>query len=322
MRPADFVVEELWQPASGALNAGEHSLLLVEKEAQNTQWVARQIARSAGVRDMDVGFHGLKDRQAVAKQWFSIYSGKRKAPDWRAVSIPGVKILKIGKTPRKLRRGGHSGNRFRITLHDVNGCLQSIDEKFQWIRESGFPNYFGLQRFGHDGKNLELADVWFRDGRRPAGRALRSIVLSAARSYLFNRILHQRVVLANWTQAIAGDQLIPTEVTAASQRDTGRCVPSGAMFGGAEYLESTAGRIEKQAVSGYACWLQGLHREGVRTSRRALVAFADHFSWSFTGKAIRVQFDLAPGVYASVLLEQVFCLKNSREKQVEVTSVK
>ena len=53
--------------------AGEHCLLQIRKSNANTEWVSQQIARFAGVRKFDVGYAGLKDRQAITTQWYSCW---------------------------------------------------------------------------------------------------------------------------------------------------------------------------------------------------------------------------------------------------------
>ena len=64
----DFYVEEMMsQELSGE---GEHVWLFVEKRGENTDFIARKIAKYADVRPMDVGLSGLKDRHAVTRQWF------------------------------------------------------------------------------------------------------------------------------------------------------------------------------------------------------------------------------------------------------------
>ena len=66
VEPEDFQVDEItgFKPAG----AGEHSVLKVRKRGENTAWIAGQIARLAGVSNNDVGYCGLKDRQAVTSQ--------------------------------------------------------------------------------------------------------------------------------------------------------------------------------------------------------------------------------------------------------------
>jgi tRNA pseudouridine13 synthase len=73
--PEDFRVEEiLGFEASGE---GPHALLLVRKRGANTEWVARELARTAECKPFEVGFAGLKDRNAVTTQ--SLHRSARQA---------------------------------------------------------------------------------------------------------------------------------------------------------------------------------------------------------------------------------------------------
>ncbi len=299
--PEDFYVEELWEPENPG--KGEHVLLHLEKTGQNSDWVARQIARFAGVRDFDVGLHGLKDRHAVTRQWMSVYLGKRPEPDWEKLEIEGTRLLQVSRTTKKLRRGEHRGNRFKIIVREIQGDRERIDEQLKQIAAEGFPNYFGPQRFGHDGYNLGQADRWFKGEGKPKKKAQRGLYLSAARSHLFNRVLEARLAQGNWNRLIDGDEAVNI-ISANPQLELS--VPSGPMFGGAEYLGGSAGDIEQQAVQGYEAWLTGLHDEGVRTARRPMVADADQLSWQWASDHLEISFDLGSGCFASVLLDQCF----------------
>lgn len=112
--PDDFCVDELlgFEPSGG----GEHAFLVLEKTGANTEWVARQLARAAGVAPVAVGFAGLKDRHAVTRQAFTVHPAGRAEPDWSALAIPGVQVVSATRHSRKLKRGAHRGNRFRIRL--------------------------------------------------------------------------------------------------------------------------------------------------------------------------------------------------------------
>ena len=98
---------------------GEHDFLWIEKRDANTAWVARQLARHAGVSARDVGYAGLKDRQAVTTQWFSIHLPGRSDPDWAALDEPQIQVLECTRNRRKLRRGVHRANRFRLRLRSL-----------------------------------------------------------------------------------------------------------------------------------------------------------------------------------------------------------
>jgi tRNA pseudouridine13 synthase len=199
--PEDFEVTEIlgWEPSGD----GEHDFLWVEETGANTEWVARQLARHAGVPAKDVGYAGLKDRHAVTRQWFS--APRWHEPDWSALEVEGVRVLEVARNQKKLRRGAHRGNRFRITLRgqDLDRHAGALEKRIALIREQGVPNYFGEQRFGRDGANLRLADAWAAGKRLP--RHKRSLAISTVRSFLFNEALDARVRDATWNRLVAGD---------------------------------------------------------------------------------------------------------------------
>lgn len=197
--PADFdVTEELGYEFDGD---GEHDFLYVEKIGANTEWVSRQLANFAGVPARDVGYSGLKDRNAITRQWFSV--PRWNGPDWSTFELEGISILDVQRHSKKLRRGAHKANHFRIVLREIDGDTDSLAERLQAIVDQGVPNYFGPQRFGREGNNIRLADDWAAGKRLP--RHKRSIAISSARSFLFNEVLQQRVVDGTWNRIISGD---------------------------------------------------------------------------------------------------------------------
>jgi len=206
--PSDFeVTEELGYAFDGE---GEHDYLYVEKIGTNTEWLSRQLASFAGVPARDIGYSGLKDRNAVTRQWFSV--PRWNSPDWDDVSVEGASVLDVQRHSKKLRRGAHKANHFKIVLRPSKQgsepfCLQKgsdpFSEKLRLISEQGVPNYFGEQRFGREGGNIRLADDWAAGKRLP--RHKRSIAISSARSFLFNEYLHDRVLSGTWNQILPGD---------------------------------------------------------------------------------------------------------------------
>ena len=197
--PADFdVTEELGYDFDGN---GEHDFLYVQKIGANTEWVSRQLASFADVPAKDVGYSGLKDRNAVTRQWFSV--PRWNSPDWHAFELEGISILDIQRHSKKLRRGAHKTNHFRIVLREIDGDTRFLSETLKLIAAEGVPNYFGPQRFGREGGNVRLADDWAAGKRLP--RHKRSIAISSARSFLFNEALAQRVVDGTWNRVLAGD---------------------------------------------------------------------------------------------------------------------
>lgn len=197
----DFRVTELYdfEPSGD----GEHLLLWVKKTGANTGWVANQLANYFKLRHFDVSYCGKKDRHAITHQWFSCWLPGAKDLDLSDCQIEGVEIEKQVWHQRKLRRGDHTGNRFILCVRDVavDNAAGLID-RLESIREQGFPNYFGQQRFGIDNQNLDRALELIADkemqSRRKLDRKQKDYYLSALRSWMFNQALNDRVAASDW----------------------------------------------------------------------------------------------------------------------------
>ena len=205
----DFQVDEVLDiPLAGE---GEHLWLWVEKRGLNTEEAARRLARAAGVSQRNISYAGLKDRQALTRQWFSLHLPGKADPDLSAAEGETLAILKQVRHKRKLQRGAHAANGFTLRLTDLRADRDALEQRLQRIREQGVPNYYGLQRFGWQGGNVADARAFAERGELPEQRNLRSRLLSAARSFLFNRALAARVEEGSWYQARVGDLLAFTD---------------------------------------------------------------------------------------------------------------
>jgi tRNA pseudouridine13 synthase len=314
--PEDFEVEE--QRAFGPSGAGEHAWLEVEKRGANTEWVARELSRFAGVEPMSVGFAGLKDRHAVTRQVFTVHLPGRADPDWMNLEIEGVKILSATRHSRKLARGALSGNRFRLVIRDVEGDLAAVPGRLAKIVEAGVPNRFGEQRFGREAGNIASALQMF-SGRR-VGRAERGRLLSTARSAIFNAVLDTRILAGTWNRGLDGDvfqidgsgSIFGPEYLddALAERVTAMAVhPTGPLWGRGE--PRVAGEVAalEAAVAAeptLALLAQGLKAAGVESARRALRirVGALAFCWP-EARTLELRFELPAGAYATVVAAEI-----------------
>lgn len=316
--PEDFEVEEL--PAFAASGAGEHLLLTIEKRGMNTAYVAALIARWAGVADLAVGYAGLKDRHALTRQRFSVQLPGRDAPDLErleaaAGSLPGqsLRVLAAERHARKLQRGALRGNRFALRLGAVEGDPAAIAARLATLRERGFPNAFGEQRFGHGGGNIEAARAMF-SGRR-VRREQRTILLSAARADLFNRVLVARVGDGSWDTGMDGEVWMldgshslfgpePFSPALAQRVREGDVHPTGPLWGrGALRSQAACQALEMAALGDAADLRAGLELAGLCQERRALRVPCRSLRWDWPATdALRLQFELPPGSYATSLL--------------------
>ena len=150
----DFQVDErLGFEPSGQ---GEHWLLRVRKRNANSGWVAAELARQAGVRPFEVGYAGLKDRQAVTTQWFTVPARRGGVQEWAGRSGEGYEVIEAHRHARKLPRGALAGNQFTLVLRGFTGSREALERRVAEIGREGVPNYFGPQRFGRELGNLAV----------------------------------------------------------------------------------------------------------------------------------------------------------------------
>lgn len=320
-----FVVEELGFQPDGE---GEHVLLYIEKRNTNTDWLARQLARLAGVRSMDVSYAGLKDRNAQTRQWFSIYLPSNKSPDWLALETNEITILSESRHRRKLRRGCHRGNHFVIGLRELQGDLTDTWQRLEQIRNSGVPNYFGPQRFGHGGANLDKAQALLSAQHKVKDRQKRGLYLSAARAFLFNQVLSQRVSMANWDTPVAGDvmlldgtgsffstQTVSEEILLRTRQQD--IHPSGPLWGqGESSVALQARQIEQSALQAYAAWCEGLAGFGLKQDRRSLRLPVRELTaeWKEDEALLRLAFFLPRGAFATSVVRELVDVRSAEDQ--------
>ena len=294
---------------------GEHDFLWVEKEETNTHWVASGLAEHAGVPLRDVGYAGLKDRHAVTQQWFSVRRPSGAGTDWSEFSLPKVQILKTTRHQKKLKRGAHAANQFRLAIRGNELGSDELIRKLELIRSQGVPNYFGPQRFGRAAGNLDLAKRMFA-GKR-LSRDKRSIVLSAARSWIFNEILSARVAADTWNKPLAGDTMnldgtnsvfVPDQIDAEIiQRMVSMDIhATGVMWGEGNCTSSgDVSELESAVAARFSDLVQGLENARVKQSRRSLRLVVRDLDWVLGESAIWLQFSLAPGCFATSVLREI-----------------
>jgi tRNA pseudouridine13 synthase len=312
--PEDFRVDEiLGYDADGE---GEHALLWVEKRGANTDWVARELARFANVSPVNVGYAGLKDRHAVTRQAFTVQLAGKPDPDWTAFPHEEVKVLASTRHKRKLKRGALRGNRFVLVLRDAHGDRSRAEEVLQAISVRGVPNYFGEQRFGREGGNVAQARAMFA-GRR-VDREKRSILLSAARSQIFNSVLAARVEQDVWDKPLEGDiwslagsrSWFGPETfneTLATRLAEGDIHPSGPLWGqGEPPTADAAGALEREVAASFNDLADGLVAARMEQERRPLRLLPKELRWRWLDEeTLELGFELPAGAYATVVAREL-----------------
>ncbi|MFB0534386.1 MAG: tRNA pseudouridine(13) synthase TruD, partial [Anaerolineae bacterium] len=202
---AHFVVEEI--PLYEPVGEGEHVYVRLTREGWTTRALQQQLTSLFGLREVDVGCAGLKDKHARVTQTFSLL-----VRDVDEATVAGriqealpVEVVWAKRHRNKLRRGHLLGNRFRIVvLHPQPEAMARAEAIAQALQARGLPNFYGVQRFGIDGDNARRGREVLL-GRGPRERWLRRFLLSAYQAALFNAWLTERMRRGWFERLLTGD---------------------------------------------------------------------------------------------------------------------
>jgi len=340
-RPEDFVVEELL--GFSLSGAGEHHYLCIQKSNLNTTDVAEKLAAYSKSSVRDVSYSGLKDKRAQTTQWFSVQLPGRRLEeldwsgietlDWRTGSVT---LLNASLHSRKLRRGAHSANNFRIRLRNIDtvnnepesvslheDLAKKVADRANTIAQYGFPNYFGEQRFGFNGSNLDKAIIEL-NRKRKLSRSKKSLYLSSVRSYLFNRVLSARVAEQSWNQYRQNDRLVlegtnsfftlnedsDTETSSTNARLAQGDIHIGGLLPGDTSRRSKNGdtllltALEQSVYQEYPEFIGLLDRHRLDATVRPSRAIPKHLKVTFSGESLELRFSLPSGSFATSLLRE------------------
>ena len=312
-RCEDFIVkEDLGFELTGE---GEHVCLWIQKIGENTQYLAKQLAKFAAIPARSVSYAGLKDRQGDTWQWFSLHIPGKITPDFSLFEAAGVTIHKVIRHHKKIKTGALAGNHFSITLRDISD-KEAVEKALTNI-EQGVPNYFGEQRFGFDGHNVTSALMMF-SGRKIKDRFKRGMYLSAARSYLFNHVISTRIADNLYQKPLLGDCVqfvgnrsffpLPDLEQQSLQRLQSREICLTAPLWGAGDLasESEAKSYEIHALQAYQDLQAGLANNGLRQERRPLILVPQKLDSVWLDEScVRIDFYLPSGCYATSVLREL-----------------
>ncbi|MDH2291088.1 tRNA pseudouridine(13) synthase TruD [Cobetia marina] len=327
--PEDFRVTELMDFVPEG--HGEHQWLWIEKRGLTTDELCRELAGLCDVAPRDIGVAGLKDKQAITQQWVSVWLPGREAPEHlsEALAEKGARVLASVRHPRKLKRGVHRGNRFALRVSGEAVAHPDFETRWQTLIRDGVPNYFGPQRFGHQGHNLGRARaVLIRGWRKRDDRS--GMLLSTARSFLFNEVLAARLKAGCWATALSGEVFaldgtgsrFVTDGSEAVETLTRRLAdgdihPTGPLWGtGRGESHAQVAALEQVLASSWPQLCDGLEKAGVKAERRPLRLMPANarLEWAITptqadaeatAASAWLHFDLPRGSFATGLLREL-----------------
>lgn len=311
---SDFKVDELMPVVPSG--TGEHVWLKVRKQGSNTDYVAQQLASFAGIKSNAVSYAGLKDRHAVTTQWFSLHMPGMADPDWSQLSSNEFEVLQYSRHDRKLKKGTLSGNQFTIVLRDILGSKADWYSRLEMIQQTGVPNYFGPQRFGHDMNNLvRAADVVQANKLRRLKPHIRGMLISSMRSWLFNSIISARIK-QDMTGPLQGDVFMLTRSNACFTEDLneeiddryqhGEISPTAALWGrGHSMASGHVVELENQIADANPVFKDALEHAGLKQERRMIRLLPRNMDWRLEDDSLQLSFELPKGTYATALLREL-----------------
>lgn len=374
----DFLVEEI--PLYAPCGQGEHTFFEIEKRGLPTLRAVEEIAQALRVRPAQIGFAGLKDAHAVARQVLSV----ERVPPERvlALELSGIRVLWARRHTNKLKQGHLAGNRFVIRIRDAPAdAVERARPILEELRRRGVPNYFGEQRFGRRrdthllGRALLRGDAetflqeflgrpqpdelpavlearrlydagllsaalraWppqFHEERRALetllrplaaeapqrvvrsiSKRLRRFFVSAYQSYLFNRIMAERIdtldILfagdAAYKHDSGGAFLVEDPAVEQPRADRFEISPSGPLYGYRMlWAEGRQGELERRVLAEEGLTPEDFKRaEGLRLKggRRPLRFPIKEMDARYD-EGLVLTFTLPPGCYATNVLAEV-----------------
>lgn len=315
---ADFVVEEV--PLYAASGDGEHVYFTIRRSGRTTDEVGLAIAEAFGLRARDVGFAGMKDKHAVTTQRFSLHlpSADLDEAAARVRDHADVEVLAVARHPHKLKRGHLLANRFDIRVRDVTpDSVERARAIAAQLARVGLPNYFGPQRFGDRGRNVERGRELVRGERSALQTAWAGRMLgSAFQADLFNTWLAERIDAQLFRTLERGDvarktsngALFGVEDIAAEQArlERGEIAISGPIYGARMRQASGAPAARERALlerAGVA--LEDFATARLDGDRRAAGVAVQDLETEGEDGALRLRFTLPKGSFATALLREM-----------------
>ena len=315
-----FKVIEMMDPVP---NKGEHVALTCTREGMTTQDVLKRLASVFSLKSKNLlGHAGLKDKEAITTQTFSLPLGRNYPLDKVRLileeSFPELCSVSLQKRETKIKIGELKGNSFEVLLTNLNNNSDDLLEKLapiiNKIKEFGFPNYYGPQRFGDKGDNAERGKAVWLGEEKVRSPWLKNFLLNAYQSKLFNQWLSKRVQEGHLKDIFDGDVVLSPgdsrpflygEERGLTLEEKGLLIVTGPLFGkkmilpkGAP-LEGEESLLKEEGLS-----LNDIRNFPLYGSRREAWVKVPDLSINSEREGLLFKMTLPPGAYATSLLRE------------------
>lgn len=313
--PEHFQVEEILPYAP--CGEGEHVFITLRRKLCNTDEVAAELGRCFGLKSVDIGWGGRKDRRALTTQTFSV-----RLPLHLTLSEVGARladlpyeIIDVLRHRNKIKTGHVAANRFRILLSEVpSQSLASARAIGQALRARGLPNFFGEQRFGINQGNIDRA-MHLLDRKRPVRGKREAFTLSVLQSALFNVWLQERMARGEYRTILSGDVARKTDTgglfvvrdvaEAAERFSRGAIVYTGPMFGAKMMpAEDRAAEHESAVLAALGIEIDAFRQLKSPGTRRPALLHIEDLVIEPASAGLAFTFTLPSGAYATTVMRE------------------
>lgn len=321
--PDHFVVEEL--PLYQPKDEGPHLYVNLTRKGLTTRDIQLRLAKLFSLRTSDVGFAGMKDKYARSTQTFSlgvshVDSSFVKQAVARISSYLPVIVNWAKPHTNKLKLGHLLGNRFTVVVTQLELPQDDAFSRAQRIvallRKIGLPNFYGPQRFGHEGSNVRRGLEIIQGQRRINDRWLRRLFLSSYQSYLCNCYLVRRIESDNFDRILTGDiakkydtggMFHVKDGTVEQPRYEAQEISFSAPIYGYKMWSATgpAGELEAEVLAKAGITLVQLEKSRIKGSRRLGRLLLSNLCISQAPQGLVIRFSLPKGAFATTLLREI-----------------
>lgn len=321
--PEHFVVDEvgLYEAAGD----GQHLYVNLTKVGLTTKEVQAHLEKLFGLERGSVGFAGMKDKVARTTQTFSLSVGHQPAAfaDEAAARIEAALPVKVNWAKfhrNKLRTGHLLGNRFEITVSDLAVAPAEAKVRSEAvaaeIRRRGLPNFFGIQRLGRHGSNVQQGLAVLLGERSRGDKWLRRFLISSYQSYLCNRYLVKRLEIGAFDRLLPGD--VAKKVATGGMfdvQDVGSEQPRYAaheinftapLYGPRMWLaKAEAGALEEAILDASPVTLAHFEKARVEGTRRVGRLLIPDLSIRVGESTVTASFTLTKGAFATIVMREL-----------------
>lgn len=147
---SDFIVEEIPEGSIEPTESGKYLYLRIRLRDWDTNKFLSRLAKELHVSRKRISYAGTKDKRGITVQLFCVNSDA--SPD--EIMISDAEILESFRSDHFLRLGDLVGNTFTIRISsEVDREKEIVDTYTSVMEAGGFPNFYGMQRFGSMRRN-------------------------------------------------------------------------------------------------------------------------------------------------------------------------